>query len=94
MFVLGDIMKIGDTVYFLESARIIRSAVIKRINGNLAIIQIDNGAIQLPLNRLFLTQEEIINSMRYKIIIVTKYGLYSTRKPSKAYKTYMYDSEY
>ena len=94
MFVRGDIMKIGDTVYFLESGRIIRSAVIKRINGNLAIIQIDNGAIQLPLKRLFRTEEEIGNALRDKMIMDTKYGLYSTRKPSKAYKTYMYDSEY
>ncbi|MCI5918731.1 MAG: hypothetical protein MRZ75_05280 [Roseburia sp.] len=87
-------MKIGDTVYFLESGRIIRSAVIKRINGNLAIIQIDNGAIQLQLKRLFRTEEEIGNALRDKMIMDAKYGLYSTRKPSKAYETYMYDSEY
>lgn len=56
-------MKPGDTVYFLESGRNIKQVKIKRINGNLAVIQFaEGGGTQIPIKRLF-ESEEFLNRL-------------------------------
>lgn len=52
-------MKQGDTVWVIENNRTVRECKIVRINGNLVIIRFTDGCgTQLPLKRLYETQED------------------------------------
>lgn len=84
-------MRIGDTVYFLENGRVVRSAVVKRINGNLVIIQLNDGAIQLPIKRLYPSKEDANNALKDKMVKDIKYSKIDVSVKSMAYQTYMYD---
>ena len=76
-------MKVGETVYFIESNLHVRSATIKRISGNLALIQFESGGgTQIPLKRLFETEKDAQDELKKKK---------STTTERRAYKTYMYD---
>lgn len=77
-------MKIGETVYFIESNLHVRSAKLKRISGNLALIQFEcGGGTQIPLKRLFITEKEAQDELKQIKLIAAG---------SRAYETYMYDS--
>ena len=52
-------MKQGDTAWIIENNKTVRGCKIVRINGNLVIIRFTDGCgIQLPLKRLYETQED------------------------------------
>ena len=49
--------KAGDKAYIVESNRIVRECIVKRVTGKLIIIRFeDGGGIQISENRLFDTQ--------------------------------------
>lgn len=60
-------MKVGDTVWFIESNRK-REAVIKKMTRSDAIIKFadSNGGIRISLNRLFDTEEAIDRHIKEK----------------------------
>lgn len=52
-------MKQGDVAWIIENNRTVRECKIVRTNGNLAIICFADGCgTQLPLKRLYSTQED------------------------------------
>ncbi len=52
-------MKQGDIAWIIENNRTVRECKIVRINGNLAIVRFEDGCgTQLPLKRLYKSQEE------------------------------------
>lgn len=76
-------MKIGETVYFIENNLHVRSATLKRISSNLALIQFEGGGgTQIPLKRLFSNEKEAQEELKKKKSMTTE---------NRAYKTYMYD---
>lgn len=59
-------MKQGDTAWIIENNRTVRECKIVRINGNLVIIRFTDGCgTQLPLNRLYETQEDAYEELSY-----------------------------
>lgn len=59
-------MKQGDTAWIIENNRTVRECKIVRINGNLVIIRFTNGCgTQLPLKRLYETQEDAYEELSY-----------------------------
>lgn len=60
-------MKQGDTAWIIENNRTVRECKIVRINGNLVIIRFTDGCgTQLPLKRLYETQEDAYEELSYK----------------------------
>lgn len=59
-------MKQGDTACIIENNRTVRECKIVRINGNLVIIRFTDGCgTQLPLKRLYETQEDAYEELSY-----------------------------
>ena len=59
-------MKQGDTAWIIENNRTVRECKIVRINGNLVIIRFTDGCgTQLPLKRLYETQEDAYEELSY-----------------------------
>lgn len=59
-------MKQGDTAWIIENNRTVRECKIVRINGNLMIIRFTDGCgTQLPLKRLYETQEDAYEELSY-----------------------------
>lgn len=59
--------KVGDTVFLIESNRLIRECTVKRVSGNLYVVRFANGGgIQVKEHRLFATQEEAESSLPVK----------------------------
>ena len=59
-------MKQGDTAWIIENNRTVRECKIIRINGNLVIIRFTDGCgTQLPLKRLYETQEDAYEELSY-----------------------------
>lgn len=59
-------MKQGDTAWVIENNRTVRECKIVRINGNLVIIRfIDGSGTQLPLKRLYETQEDAYEELSH-----------------------------
>lgn len=59
-------MKQGDTVWVIENNRTVRECKIVRINGNLVIIRFTDGCgTQLPLKRLYETQEDAYEELSH-----------------------------
>lgn len=57
--------KAGDKAYIVESNRIVRECVVKRVTGKLIIIKFEHGGgIQISENRLFDTQEAAAASIK------------------------------
>lgn len=57
--------KAGDKAYIVESNRIVRECIVKRVTGKLIIIRFeDGGGIQISENRLFDTQEAAAASIK------------------------------
>lgn len=66
--------KVGDTVYLIESNRLIRECTVKRVSGNLYVVRFANGGgIQVKEHRLFATQEEAESSRLVKEVAKTNY---------------------
>lgn len=71
---LGMRYKVGDTVYLIESNRLIRECTVKRVSGNLYVVRFANGGgIQVKEHRLFATQEEAESSRLVKKVAKTNY---------------------
>ena len=59
-------MKQGDTAWSIEINRTVRECKIVRINGNLVIIRFTDGCgTQLPLKRLYETQEDAYEELSH-----------------------------
>lgn len=59
-------MKQGDTAWIIENNRTVRECKIVRINGNLVIIRFTDGCgTQLPLKRLYETQEDAYEELSH-----------------------------
>ena len=59
-------MKQGDVAWIIENNRTVRECKIVRTNGNLAIIRFANGCgTQLPLKRLYSTQEDAYEELSH-----------------------------
>lgn len=59
-------MKQGDTAWIIENNRTVRECKIVRISGSLAIIRfIDGSGTQLPLKRLYETQEDAYEELSH-----------------------------
>ena len=59
-------MKQGDTAWIIENNRTVRECKIVRINGNLVIIRFTDGCgTQLPLKRLYSTQEDAYEELSH-----------------------------
>ena len=59
-------MKQGDTAWIKENNRTVRECKIVRINGNLVIIRFTDGCgTQLPLKRLYETQEDAYEELSH-----------------------------
>ena len=59
-------MKQGDTAWIIENNRTVRECKIVRINGNLVIIRFTDGCgTQLPLKRLYETQQDAYEELSY-----------------------------
>lgn len=57
-------MKIGDTVYIIESNMYVRQAKLKRQSGNLVLVKFDDrSGIQIPKSRLFESKEKALKSI-------------------------------
>ena len=57
--------KAGDKAYIVESNRIVRECIVKRVTGKSIIIRFeDGGGIQISENRLFDTQEAAAASIK------------------------------
>lgn len=66
--------KVGDTVFLIESNRIIRECTVKKVCGNLYIVRFaDGGGIQVKGHRLFATKEEAEKNLPAKEKEKTKY---------------------
>lgn len=77
-------MKQGDTAWIIENNRTVRECKIVRINGNLVIIRFTDGCgTQLPLKRLYETQEDAYEELSYNDTlsrIQVKYDTENRRK--------------
>lgn len=59
-------MKQGDVAWIIENNRTVRGCKIVRISGNLVIIRFTDGCgTQLPLKRLYETQEEAYEELSH-----------------------------
>ena len=59
-------MKQGDTAWIIENNRTVRECKIVRISGNLVIIRFADGCgTQLPLKRLYETQEDAYEELSH-----------------------------
>ena len=59
-------MKQGNTAWIIENNRTVRECKIVRINGNLVIIRFTDGCgTQLPLKRLYETQEDAYEELSH-----------------------------
>ena len=59
-------MKQGDVAWIIENNRTVRECKIIRINGNLVIIRFTDGCgTQLPLKRLYETQEDAYEELSH-----------------------------
>lgn len=59
-------MKQGDITWIIENNRTVRECKIVHINGNLAIIRFADGCgTQLPLKRLYETQEDAYEELSH-----------------------------
>lgn len=59
-------MKQSDTAWIIENNRTVRECKIVRINGNLVIIRFTDGCgTQLPLKRLYETQEDAYEELSH-----------------------------
>ena len=57
-------MKTGETVYMIESNRIIRQVKIIKLVGNFAIVKFnDGGGTQISMNRLYKTEEDAMKKI-------------------------------
>lgn len=64
-------LKAGDKAYIVESNRIVRKCIVKRVTGKLIIIRFeDGGGIQISENRLFDTQEAATASIKSEKMIL------------------------
>lgn len=51
--------KVGDTVFLIESNRIMRECTVKKVSGNLYVVRfVSGGSIQIKEHRLYVTQKE------------------------------------
>lgn len=59
--------KVGDTVFLIESNRLIRECTVKKVSGSLYVVRFANGGgIQVKEHRLFATQEEAESNLPIK----------------------------
>ena len=59
-------MKQGDIAWIIENNRTVRECKIVRINGNFVIIRFTDGCdTQLPLKRLYKTQEDAYKGLSH-----------------------------
>lgn len=66
--------KVGDTVYLIESNRLIRGCTVKKVSGNLYVVRFANGGgIQVKEHRLFATQEEAESTLPVKEVARKRY---------------------
>ena len=66
--------KVGDTVYLIESNRLIRECTVKKVSGNLYVVRfVNGGGIQVKEHRLFATQEEAERSLPVKAVAKSRY---------------------
>lgn len=66
--------KVGDTVYLIESNRLIRECTVKRASGNSYVVRFANGGgIQVKEHRLFASQEEAESSLPVKEVAKPRY---------------------
>lgn len=77
-------MKQGDTAWIIENNRTVRECKIVRINGSLAIIRfIDGSCTQLPLKRLYETQEDAYEELSHNDTLVRIQDEYHTENSRK-----------
>ena len=77
-------MKQGDTAWIIENNRTVRECKIVRINGNLVIIRFTDGCgTQLPLKRLYETQEDAYEELSYNDTLSRIQVVYDTENRRK-----------
>lgn len=77
-------MKQGDTAWIIENNRTVRECKIVRINGNLVIIRFTDGCgTQLPLKRLYETQEDAYEELSHNDTLVRIHDEYDTENSRK-----------
>lgn len=77
-------MKQGDVVWIIENNRTVRECKIVRINGNLAIIRFADGCgTQLPLKRLYSTQEDAYEELSHNDTLSRIQAEYDTENRRK-----------
>lgn len=77
-------MKQGDTAWIIENNRTVRECKIIRINGNLVIIRFTDGCgTQLPLKRLYETQEDAYKELSHNGTLSRIQAEYDTENKRK-----------
>ena len=77
-------MKHGDVAWIIENNRTVRECKIVRISGSLAIIRfIDGSGTQLPLKRLYETQEDAYEELSHNDTLVRIQAEYDTENKRK-----------
>lgn len=77
-------MKQGDVAWIIENNRTVRECKIVRINGNLVIIRFTDGCgTQLPLKRLYETQEDAYEELSHNDTLARIHAEYDTENKRK-----------
>ena len=77
-------MKQGDVAWIIENNRTVRECKIVRINGNLVIIRFTDGCgTQLPLKRLYETQEDAYKELSHNDTLSRIQVEYDTKNSRK-----------